>query len=264
MVLGGQANDTITTGSNEDLILGDNGNVTYTAGVATFLTTSQPDVGGNDTIDGGDGNNVVLGGTADDTITTGRGEDLLLGDNGNVTFDAAGTVIFATSSDPTIGGADTITAGIDGSGDGRDRVFGGTGNDEIHGGDEHDVLLGDHGEYDVLLPANQNVLSIFIGDSFGAGNDTIHGGAGDDFILGQQGDDLLFGDDGEDDITGGHNVLYGADGDDRINGGDQADVIIGDNGLILRTINGLDWVRYPPFADAPPDDSRCNSRRDAV
>jgi len=71
----------------------------------------------------------------------------------------------------------------------------------------------------------------------------------------------LFGGPGEDDITGGHNVLFGDDGHDTIDGGDAAqdtegdgaDVILGDNGLIVRTV--LDpvawtWLRYPaPFAD---------------
>ena len=103
------------------------------------------------------------------------------------------------------------------------------------------------------------------------GPDTIDGGAGDDLIVGQQGDDTLSGDDGDDtiegnagddtigggagqdDLTGGGSALDGvldddrvwssaeiglADGNDTIDGGDHADVVLGDNGWIVRTIVG--------------------------
>src|SRR5690606_33331602 len=66
-------------------------------------------------------------------------------------------------------------------------------------------------------------------------------GAGDDVILGQQGNDRPYGDDGDDDIIGGHNVLGGDDGDHTIHGGAGADVLIGDNGLILRERASGDW-----------------------
>ena len=95
------------------------------------------------------------------------------------------------------------------------------------------------------------------------------GGAGDDLIVGQQGDDTLAGDAGgdtiegnagadtinggfgQDDLIGGGSALDGilvakdriwstatsglADGNDTIDGGEDADVILGDNGWIVRT-----------------------------
>ena len=103
--------------------------------------------------------------------------------------------------------------------------------------------------------------------------DVIAGGAGNDLILGQQGDDTLGGDDGDDliegnagrdtinggtgqdDLTGGGSALDGrlygdriwatptrslADGNDQIDGGGSADVVLGDNGWIVRTlVNGV-------------------------
>ena len=103
------------------------------------------------------------------------------------------------------------------------------------------------------------------------GADTIRGGADDDAIFGQQGDDNLSGDAGDDtiegnagqdtiaggadqdDLTGGGSALDGvldddrswtvgneglADSNDTIDGGGGADVILGDNGRILRAIEG--------------------------
>ncbi|MCA9200284.1 MAG: VCBS repeat-containing protein, partial [Planctomycetales bacterium] len=115
------------------------------------------------------------------------------------------------------------------------------------------IILGDHGLRDARLEPNQDFRSIFFDQTYGAGPDLIYGDSGDDFILGQQGPDVIFGNDGEDDITGGHNVLFGLDGNDTIDGGNHADVILGDNGLLLRTLlEGYDdqWERYPdPFPD---------------
>lgn len=65
-----------------------------------------------------------------------------------------------------------------------------------------DVLLGDHGLFDALLPAHQQFVSVFTGAGDAAGNDAIYGEAGDDFIMGQQGADKLYGGPGEDDIIG--------------------------------------------------------------
>ncbi len=296
VIFGGEGSDTIHGGQGNDVILGDRGRVDYrdeqgnlksrlgigldertvpgaglelptdvpirqTDGVVrerALVTTRDAEVGGADSIYGNNGSDIVLGGAADDTIEGGAGSDVILGDNGVVRFDRDGdpaTLDTARSTDPTIGGSDTIFGGED-----FDIIFGGTAGDEIHGGGGHDILLGDHGLYDSSLPADQNVVSIFAADNDGAGNDTIHGDAGDDFILGQQGDDTLYGDAGEDDMTGGHNVLLGVDGNDFMDGGDDADVILGDNGTILRhLIPGEDftWERYPgPFADVIRDVSR--------
>ena len=251
VVLGGSGNDTIETftdavvlgGIDADIVLGDNGFADFTtAGVLIRIETTDPGIGGADIITTGNGPDVIMGGTAGDDITSSIGDDIILGDNGEAEFTAAGVLIRIESTVPTIGGDDAILAG-----GGRDFVFGGTGADTISGGGDSDVLLGDHGRLD----ADLNYTSIFTGAADGGGNDRIHGDGGDDFILGQQGDDVLFGDSGEDDITGGHNVIGGADGHDEIDGGSEADVILGDNGVILRTeLSDGSYVRHPaPFAD---------------
>ena len=254
VALGGAGDDAIATGSGDDVILGDNGVASFAAGILTHLETTDPTIGGNDTILAGDGDNVVLGGIGGDVITTGAGADAILGDNGVADFvlqNGQRALRRLQSTDPLAGGGDRISAGA-----GNDFVAGGTGDDVIDGGDGNDMLFGDHALYDLALPANQRGLAIFTGAQDGGGNDVIHGGAGDDLIYGQQGDDALFGDDGDDDITGGSNVVGAAVGNDTISGGNGQDVVIGDNGMILRQVlvedvKRITWQMDPaPFAAA--------------
>jgi len=75
------------------------------------------------------------------------------------------------------------------------------------------------------------------GDTRG-GNDIIHGGNGNDIIFGQGGDDQLYGDDGNDILYGGegkdllhggagNDILYGGNGDDTLIGGKGDDILVG-------------------------------------
>ena len=94
------------------------------------------------------------------------------------------------------------------------------------------------------------------------GGDEMHGGGGDDYMEGNHGGDLMFGDAGEDDMIGGSSagrdpavrdgaVIFGVveprnllDGDDAMHGGGEDDVMIGDNGRIVRGDSQLDpWER---------------------
>ena len=254
--------DTIDGGEDQDTIFGDYGVITRVEGTRRIWATNAGSVlqlettnviaGGNDSIAGGGGDDFLFGGLADDTVDGGDGRDTILGDHGIVDLvvndNDNSTVDVIQSNNPLLGGNDSLSGG-----DHQDVLFGGTANDFVGAGSGNDVVLGDHGLVDYSLNSNQNFVSIFTTDGTGAGNDTLHGQGGDDFLLGQQGNDYLFGGDGEDDLTGGHNVLSGADGHDVIDGGADADVVLGDNGVITRTlINGEDatWHKYPaPFAD---------------
>ena len=73
------------------------------------------------------------------------------------------------------------------------------------------------------------------------------------------GQDVLHGGNGNDDITGGHSQRFGSDTGDLVYGGAGEDVVLGDNGQILRIraseagfypwVNGMVWLTYPaPFA----------------
>src|SRR5260221_82930 len=91
VILGGVAGDIIHGNTVNDLIIGDNGIVTNLAYNATGLNTigqivcEVSTLGGNDTITGDDGNDILIGGAAADTINGNLGNDLIIGDNGTLT-----------------------------------------------------------------------------------------------------------------------------------------------------------------------------------
>ncbi|HVE99166.1 MAG TPA: calcium-binding protein [Mycobacteriales bacterium] len=75
------------------------------------------------------------------------------------------------------------------------------------------------------------------------GNDAMRGNTEDDFIEGNQGTDLAEGNQGEDDILGGSSLIVGTtsgkpnginDENDFLFGGGSADVLTGDNAVIVR------------------------------
>ncbi|SMP65938.1 Ca2+-binding protein, RTX toxin-related [Neorhodopirellula lusitana] len=250
MLFGGAAGDQINGGDERDVILGDNGRATFDeAGELTFIESTDTGIGGIDIILSGGGNDVVLGGAMGDTIYGGAGLDTLFGDSGRIDYTLDGdptTLDQIITIDPTIGGEDSIWGEA-----GNDILIGGALGDTLSGGDDHDILLGDHGEVDFRRPVDKRVVSRYITVADGGGNDTIDGDAGDDFVFGGQGDDIISGGAGQDDLVGGHNVPFGADGNDTISGDDDEDVVLGDNGIITRTLLSTElgtWENYlAPF-----------------
>ena len=104
-----------------------------TDGEADEITTSTESAG----------NDIVLGGAAGDVIQTNGGDDIVLGDHGQLDYaiDLNTTtldLIAIKSIDLEIGAADTIYAGA-----GDDVVIGGFGDDRLDGGADSDLILGD-------------------------------------------------------------------------------------------------------------------------
>jgi len=93
VVKGNQGNDTLNGGNGNDAILG---------------------LAGNDTLNGGNGNDVLDGGFGNDALAGGNGEDSLDGGPGNDTLDG---------------------------GNGPDTVNGGTGDDNLTGGNGPDLFI---------------------------------------------------------------------------------------------------------------------------
>ncbi|MEA2734879.1 MAG: hypothetical protein QOE14_1330, partial [Humisphaera sp.] len=150
-------------------------------------------------------------------------------------------------------------------GDGADIIFGGAGTDlaRNHLGDtgntaqsrDADFIIGDNGNIYRLVDAAGNART-FTYDNYGplkliprsvqhldytyGGNaatdigaaDLIHGESGDDSVYGTVGNDVLFGEGQDDDIFGGI-------GHDRIYAGSGEDGVVGDDGLIFTSRNGL-------------------------
>ena len=195
VVDGGDGNDSGNGGNGDDLINGGEGNDTGNGG------------NGDDTINGGEGNDTGNGGNGDDTINGGSGNDTGNGGNGNDTINGG------DGNDTANGGNGNDT--VDG-GNGDDRITGGNGNDRLNGGAGTDVVYAGNGN-DIL--------------NGGAGNDGLYGGNGDDIIGGGAGNDTIFAGNGDDTITGGtgDDRIYGGSGQDSFffAEGDGSDIIYG-------------------------------------
>ena len=194
--------ENVTTGGGNDSVIGNSG--------ANLIST----MGGNDTVRAGDGN---------DTIEGGDGNDSLLGEDGN------DSLFGGDGRDSLYGGAgeDSLSAGA-----GDDLVFGGLGNDSIQYGSGQDTVYGDEGDdlIDDALGFNSTSgpALVYGGD----GNDTIWGTSGADSLFGDAGNDQLGGESGNDALSGGagNDTLVGDDGNDTLTGGTGNDTLQGGAG----------------------------------
>ncbi|MBQ16704.1 MAG: hypothetical protein CMJ65_06220 [Planctomycetaceae bacterium] len=168
---------------------------------------------GDDVIEGGSGNDRLFGEDGDDNISGGRGHDWIFGGAGADYLNGNGDsdLIVGNDGDDTMRGesGNDILLGNDGD----DRLFGDSGNDWMFGGNGRDMMTG------------------------GFGNDFLQGGNGNDFLAGNSGRDHLDGGHGNDVLFGGldNDRLRGGDGNDYLDGGSGHDRISGDA--------GNDWMR---------------------
>lgn len=234
--------DTILTADITSIIVngGDGSNLIDLTGVTTAdfaadlpITVNGGD--GNDTILGSEFNDSLVGGNGADSIVGGLGDDSLEGNNGNDTISGG------VDDDSILGGdgADVITGDVGNdtviAGNGADNVSGGDGTDSLNGGDGSDTLNGDAGD-DTLSgdSGNDSLLGGTDNDSIsgGIGNDTASGGDGLDTINGGADNDSLNGDDGTDSIDGsdGNDALFGGNDNDTLNGGVGNDSALGNAG----------------------------------
>jgi Ca2+-binding RTX toxin-like protein len=219
---GGAGNDTLNGDSGDDRMVGAAGNdvlnggtgtdtADYSARVASLTVTI--DAVANDgapgetdnvktdveNVDGGGGNDVLIGGTANNVLTGGAGHDSLDGDAGNDTLDGG------TGDDDLTGGAGTDLVSYAGRVNPVDVVLDGGGGN------------GEAGEDDTIHLDVESVAG-------GGAGDTLRGGPNADTLSGGPGPDTLKGD-------GGNDTLNGDDGDDILDGGAGADVHNGGTGF---------------------------------
>ena len=235
----------IRGGNGEDLLTGLNAKIGPMRvameggdGNDTIVGTSGDDTlsgdAGNDRIRGGLGNDLIFGGAGIDSINGDAGNDTLFGGDGTGTLvgDGADTLSGDAGNDSLNGDqGNNILSGGDGNdtitgGDGNDTITGDNGNDSLLGGSGMDSLSGGNGNDTMNGGRNDDILN------GGAGNDSICGDHGNDTILGGTGDDTINGGDGDDVIQGqsGNDLITGADGNDFVNGGDGNDTILGGDG----------------------------------
>ncbi|MBI3896328.1 MAG: hypothetical protein HY313_10415 [Acidobacteria bacterium] len=201
VILGGAAGDTIFGDGGEDWVLGDNGVFEYgvdgTLATLDLVQTSDPNVGGGDTVFGGSERDVILGGTGNDTVHGNTGADVILGDQGEVIL-IGGRI--SRIDDMGGVGDDSITGDED-----ADLIVGGLGNDTIHGNTGTDIIVGDAAR--VLLGADGvTVRHVETITRLSGGIDTIWGDDQDDVLIGGTNSDNLDGGLGQD-LVFGDNVL---------------------------------------------------------
>lgn len=171
-----------------------------TAGDDNFVLDALDNVfcglAGNDTIDGGPGNDTLWGDQCNENAkrlvgaAAGDGNDKLIGNAGN-------DRLFGS------GGRDKLRGNA-----GNDRLAGGSGNDTLGGDDGKDTLDGGRG--------NDRV-------SGGRGNDKAGGGDGNDTVSGGDGNDKLTGGKGRDKLSGGkgRNSYSAGAGDDTVSAANE-------------------------------------------
>ncbi len=178
-ILGGNGNDDIQGNADNDIILGDNGFVDYVVNDGDaidvdVISTTNPTVGGADTIAGGSGNDIILAGTDGDQVDAGENNDLVFGDHGKVEGDVNADLLPLNTATPSFTFTSIDTQTPDGGGD--DQIAGNAGDDIVIAGTGNDTVTGDAGDDDII--GGHNVAD---GND---GNDALDGGAGVDVIAG--------------------------------------------------------------------------------
>ena len=252
VVIGGVGGDDIDTGDSTDYVMGDNGEIQWTAGIKSTIFNTESNIGGNDNVTMGDGDKVVIGGGGADTIESGAGNSIYLGDNGTVRYGSSGERVQVESELSALGGDDIISV----SG-GNNLVFAGVGDDQVTIADGDNIIFGDNGIADYI---NGLADEYFTTDTnlTTSGDDTIDSGAGNDLVIGGLGNELVFTGAGKDIVigdlgiavfnltdsdpntldmveslfsdNGGEDEVHGGEDDDVIIGGAAADELYGDEG----------------------------------
>jgi Ca2+-binding RTX toxin-like protein len=263
----------IGTPNGKDFVIGDSGTISWDSSGKLLNVSSMTDTYGDvDWIYTGSGDDIVIGGAGGDHIDagSGTGTDVVIGDNGYANFTSPSAAVHyvnkISSADPTIGGADIITAGT-----GNDAIIGGIGGDTINAGvsaSGNNTIIGDDGyaTFDTSknssLITNAQTADVTTGGvdiiTTGNGKNVVLGGADKDTITAGTGDDIIIGDNGNIDFTttygisqvtnatnedwtsggdvdtihagAGDNVVIGGLAGDVIDSTTGKDLVIGDNG----------------------------------
>lgn len=249
-IRGGNGNDVIFADADDftsGTVLGGSGYDTLLVNAANAVNVDLHATGfesffGSDQADtvsagGATGDIAIRGGDGADLLTDGEGNDILSGDGGDDTLTSG------IGDDLLLGGlgADGLSGGDDDDalygGDGDDNLAGGSGSDELHGGDGADSLQGGTGDDEIFGGAGNDQLED------GEGDDVVDGGEGDDTFLGTgTGDDRFYGGEGNDTFfdAQGDDTYLGGEGDDVFHqtGNSDYDVFIGGGGYDVLHLHG--------------------------
>lgn len=216
LIIGGGADDTLWGDAGGDLIYGDEAFVDLRNKTATSLqqngTSDNGVYEGSDTIYGGMGNDIMVGGRMGDTIQGGIGEDVLIGDSAAVGWKNARDIATFSNTHEGTGEADYLETSVEPEGvRGDDIVIGQSGGDEIitRGGDDFiaadlatflfsdpSTALTEQSAADRIVTAEGIRADLGFDDiiTVGDGADIVIAGFGSDLVVGEGGQDFLFGD----------------------------------------------------------------------
>lgn len=259
IIFGGEAEDDIGDTGGANIVAGDLADLDLTDGSFASIATL---LGGGDDItiaDAGDNPpggfhpaNMVIGGGGDDEITLGRGDDTIIGDDGEITFDAIARQTLVTYAplddsvvDPLAIAEDEAkraaikamvrelsAVGAETDGDdtltktgGDNYVILGGGDDIATLGDGRNFVLGDSGTIDIEDSSLTSPSDQYAGDdsiTAGDGDNMVIAGSRADTVSLGDGDNLVLGDTGEIlydsstfapiQLTSAHDERDGADG----------------------------------------------------
>ena len=222
--------------------------------------------GGYDLLDGGGGDDYLEGNSGYDSLYGGPGNDDLIGGTGLINGDPElGTPGRLDGNDNLFGGDGFDFLAGDNAILRRTLVDGHWVQNTFNAGIQHErVVLVDVDSPDLLRVSGRDQLFGEADDDllYGQGrNDILYGGYGSDYLEGNAGSDTLYGEVGQDDLIGGTGLINDdpltgrngrLDGIDRLYGeydtspgaagGDGADVLLGDNGLIVRALDNGIWA----------------------
>jgi hypothetical protein len=137
VITAGNGNDTIQGGGGENAVIVGNGNDSINGrGTVDYISVGN----GNDTIYGSNGNNTIIAGGGTDQIVGGSGNDSITAGNGNDAIDGNA-------------GNDTITAG-----NGADTINGGLGNDTLTVGTGDSTVIPGSGTNYIVLGNPKTVI----------------------------------------------------------------------------------------------------------
>ncbi|GLK90569.1 hypothetical protein GCM10017655_36330 [Pseudomonas turukhanskensis] len=149
--------------------------------------------GGNDTLNGNDGNDILIGLGGTDTLNGGNGNDILAGGAGNDALNGGNGVDTASYIDANSAVVVNLATGTSSGGGGVDTF---SSIENLIGSDYNDTLTGN---------SSSNYLY------GGKGADSLSGGSGADFLVGGVGNDALNGGNGHDTFIWEKGGLGGTD-----------------------------------------------------
>lgn len=208
-------------------------------GLVLFLDPPDQHLSPSDiTIEGTNGDDVIIGGGLNESILAYDGVDLVHGGDGNDIIssdDGGGDILYGDAGNDWLSAWNEDENYLDG-GTGDDRLLSHKGDDQLLGGSGNDEF--------VSLGGNNTMY----GED---GNDELVGGVDEDMLFGGEGNDYLNGSDGQDTMTGGSDEDVFSFFAAYMNNKDTVtDFVIGEDRIDVFDLHNMDLAEGETLGDA--------------